>query len=51
MASESVSTQDSAWVDDLLTGNEPLVLYLSKLVFGLSSLADRLAKLGDNKDK
>ena len=44
-------TQASTWDNSLQTGKDPLVLDLSKLVFGLSYLADRLAKLVNDKDK
>ena len=43
--------QASIWADALWTGKEPMVSDLAKIVFGLSSLANRLAKLCNDKDK
>ena len=46
-----MKTQAATWDYALQTGKEPLVLDLAELVFGLSDLAVRLDKLGDDKDK
>ena len=46
-----MNTQASTWADDLWTEKENLITDLTKLVFGLSALAVRLNKLGDDKDK
>ena len=43
--------QASALADALQTGKEPMVSDLAKITFGLTSLADRLAKSGNDKDK
>ena len=46
-----MNTLAVSWADALRTGKEPLISDLSELVFGLSYLAVRLAKLGEYKDK
>ena len=51
MADTIVNTQTSAWDETLLTGKEPLISDLAKLVFDLSSLAHRLDNLVDDKDE
>ena len=46
-----VNTQASTWADALRTGKQPLITDPAELVFGLSALAVRLDKLGEDKDK
>ena len=51
MTDINVKTQAANWADALWTWKEPLISDLDELVFGISSLAVRMDKLGDNKDK
>ena len=46
-----MKTQAVAWADALRTWREPPISDIAKIIFGLSALAVRLDKLGDDKDK